>query len=153
MNISPLQLKHSWIERLDFQCASFGEDVSDTSDVSVEVDYGQHPSNPQEWMVGLTTVISNSNEEEVAKYLATVKFVGLFRVDAELEREKQLKIVAVNAPSVLFSATREVLVQITARSPLGPIELPTLSFLGHNLTEPDAPAEAREGGVESQGKA
>ncbi len=65
-------------------------------------------------------------------YGFTIEMVGLFEVDKKLldaDKKHAEEIFRVNAPSILFGSARELLLQLTSRSVVGPYVLPTVAFL------------------------
>ena len=65
-------------------------------------------------------------------YSFTIEMVGLFELDKKLlEKDKKHaeEMFRVNAPSLLFGSARELLLQLTSRSVVGPYVLPTVAFL------------------------
>jgi len=142
MDLSPLQLKESWIVSLQMETPSYEVEVSNEVQVDVTPTYSQNSERPNEWRVRLDTEVTNP-EAGVAKYRIGIAVEGYFIVDESLEEEKALKIVAINAPSVLYSATREIIVGLTARGPRGRLNLPTLSFAAYSIEKEKSPSRPR----------
>lgn len=132
MNLSPLQLKESWIVSLQMETPPREAEVSREVRVDVVPTYARSSERSNEWRVTLDTEVSNP-DAGISKYQLSITVEGYFVVDESLEEEKALRIVAVNAPSVLYSATREIVVGLTARAPRGRLNLPTLSFGGYSI--------------------
>lgn len=65
-------------------------------------------------------------------YSFTIEMVGLFELDKKLldaDKKHAEEMLCVNAPSLLFGSARELLLQLTSRSVVGPYVLPTVAFL------------------------
>src|SRR5207302_10467594 len=65
---------------------------------------------------------------------------GYFTVaDAARTEEKQRRLVAVNAATILYSTAREAVAAITARGRNGKLLLPSVSFIDQKISFPDDP--------------
>lgn len=65
-------------------------------------------------------------------YSFTIEMVGLFELDKKLleaDKKHAEEMFRVNAPSLLFGSARELILQLTSRSVVGPYILPTVAFL------------------------
>ncbi len=65
-------------------------------------------------------------------YRFEIEMMGLFEVDKKLladDRKHAEEMFRVNAPSILYGSVREILLQLTSRSIVGPYILPTVAFL------------------------
>lgn len=65
-------------------------------------------------------------------YSFTIEMIGLFELDKKLletDKKHAEEMFRVNAPSLLFGSARELLLQLTSRSVVGPYVLPTVAFL------------------------
>jgi preprotein translocase subunit SecB len=58
---------------------------------------------------------------------------GAFVISGDLPEEKQVEMIAVNAPSILYSSVREFLAMITAHGQHGKFVLPSVSFIDQKL--------------------
>lgn len=70
--------------------------------------------------------IDESDGEKPIAYKVNLVAIGTFEVHPKWEDPD--KLVRINAASILYSASREFLITITARGPYGSIMLPTVSF-------------------------
>ena len=58
---------------------------------------------------------------------------GVFTILSDSSEEKQMEIVAVNAPSILYSSVRDFVAMLTAHGPNGKLVLPSVSFIDQKL--------------------
>jgi preprotein translocase subunit SecB len=96
----------------------------------------------------LTLQLGSEEATKPFAYEAELKLQGLVQVnDGFLEERKEL-LALVNGFSILYSAAREMLLNITARSGKGALTLPTISFVNlvkdaiQKLTPPETPNPA-----------
>ena len=62
-------------------------------------------------------------------YEADIQIQALIEVGNHLPADQKETMALVNGFSILYSAAREMLLNVTARSAYGPVSLPTLSFV------------------------
>lgn len=65
----------------------------------------------------------------VPPYKLHVILLGVFRCDFCGEPGQRQRLIEVNGPAVLYGSVRELVLQLTSRGPLGPLTLPTVTFL------------------------
>jgi len=87
-------------------------------------------------------LVVRSKEEKAANYPYNFEliYVGFFKVIEEFPPERIEQMVRVNAPALLYSAAREMLVYLTGRGRMPGILLPSITFI-----EPIKPAPKRVG--------
>lgn len=108
------------------------EGTCEAYDVECDVDVAQSASDERRWRVRLS-VSFNAKGAAVAAHKGQVTYVGIFTVVPEYPLEKMPKLVAVTAPSLLYSAIRELVALLTGRGPLRTVQLPAVSFLDNIL--------------------
>lgn len=84
--------------------------------------------------------VRSAGRKDKTPYSFKISLVGYFHVDKDIKENVDVLLYA-NAPSVLFSAAREVLAASTARGPYPAIVLPAVSF--HDDAEELAASEAK----------
>jgi preprotein translocase subunit SecB len=86
-----------------------------------------------------------------------VQYIGFFSVDEPVPEGQMGRMVAVTAPSILYSSIRELLALLTGRGPMPCLLLPVVTFIDHDsmaqaFTESEATQEGtsvkEEPGVE-----
>lgn len=110
-------------------------------DVESDIEVGQSKTQERRWRVQLAIKFS-AKGTAVASHKGEVTYVGIFTVDPDYPAEKMPRLVAVNAPSILYSAIRELVALLTGRGPLRTVQLPAVSFIENTLVvAPDAEPE------------
>ena len=128
MNISPLQLEHSLIEEINLKPARGAKEFCESLNVEADPSFARHDGDQTRWQVGLAIHFSGANDKP-SPYEGMIKVTGLFRVAETMPEERLLRLVAVNAPSILYSTAREVIAGLTARGINGLFLLPSVSFV------------------------
>lgn len=80
------------------------------------------------YVVMLNVLIEN-NEGKTAPYDINVCVAGHFKVHKNVAKERIENLITVNGCSILYSAIRELVMTLTARSVNGMLTLPTVNFL------------------------
>lgn len=81
-------------------------------------------------MFGVSLRIEIPNEKEkIAPYDIEVEAAGSFRISTQIPKEKREELVLVNGCAILYSAIRDQVMTLTARSYHGTLLLPTVNFL------------------------
>jgi len=113
-------------------------------DVEYDVQVAQSKTEERRWRVELGVKFSAKGVKRPA-YKGEIRYVGIFTVSGDYPAEKISRLVAVNAPTILYSSIRELVALLTGRSPLRPsVLLPSVSFIEaviRPLPESDAQAD------------
>ena len=93
----------------------------------VKSEIGRKIDDPSRWRYELS--IRSSGRKDKIPYSFRISIAGYFHIHADkiLDGDER-SIVYVNAPSVLFSAARDLLASATARGPFPAVILPLVSF-------------------------
>lgn len=151
MRLSPLHLEYYFVKKLQFAIKEgFDREVqAQPSEVSpprlqVSVHAEHNDDNSLRWRFELS-IESNDETAENFPYTFGVTLVGLFRIDEGYPADNAEMLARVNAPSVLYSAAREMLTAVTGRGLHPAILLPSASFVP--VQESDAaPPDAKSSG-------
>lgn len=81
-----------------------------------------------QWRLVLTLQLTSADPSKPFPYEAELHVQGLVQITDGLSRECKEQLSLVNGFSVLYSAAREMLLNVTARSAHGAVTLPTLDF-------------------------
>lgn len=143
MKTSPLQLDEAFIGEVVITPSDKGLNVGDSAHDIVVIDatpsYARHNENRLKWSVKLS-VEFKSAETKSAPYEGRVQCEGYFTVvSSEESEDKQRKLVAVNAATILYSMARDMVATITGRGRHGKFLLPSVSFIDQLITFPDDP--------------
>jgi preprotein translocase subunit SecB len=140
MQTSPLQLDDAFIGEVRVTPGVAHADIV-PSNVLIEAtpSYARHSENPLKWTVKLA-VEFKSAQANSAPYEGRVQCEGYFTVvNGEQSEDRQRKLVAVNAPTILYSMARDIVATVTGRGRHGKLLLPSVSFIDQLITFPDDP--------------
>ena len=126
--LSPLQLKNHQFTNLRIKCIQGGTGKV-VPKLTPSIWYDQVAQAPNEWRIVLTLAITSEDPEKPFLYEADIEIQGTFEVSEAYPEEKKGQLALVNGLSLLYSASREIFLTITARSAYGLVNLPTLSFV------------------------
>ncbi len=138
MQISPLQLSAFWIGRVHIEPAapeSFVPNAQITIDTTPV--YRRSADDPRQWLVDLRVGFRPAGDRKIA-YEGFVEMTGAFVVIGEFPEEKQIQVVAINAPSILYSSIREFVAMLTAHGQHGKLILPSVSFIDQQVQFPQS---------------
>jgi preprotein translocase subunit SecB len=141
MTTSPLQLDEVFVGEVNVKPSEGPLAALAHADwlVDAKPSYGRNAENPLKWHVKLS-VDFRAAEQKPVSYEGHINCEGYFTVtDAALSEQKQRKLVAVNAATILYSTVREVVATITARARNGKFLLPSVSFIDQGIILPDDP--------------
>lgn len=142
MKLSPLQLEHSVIDEVSIIPAKGTKDFAEELNIQTAPGFARHMKDSSRWQVALAILISGTGDKP-APYDVRIGLMGWFRVNGDgLDEQQQLDILAVNAPSILYSTAREVVAGFTARSINGLFLLPSVSFAGTRVSLPGVTPDA-----------
>jgi preprotein translocase subunit SecB len=143
MQISPLQLSNLFFGKLILVPSRVPFAAPSQLKVEANPVFRRNDANHSHWIVELS-VTFKAHGEQAAAYEGEVQAMGTFVfTDASIEEGKIHKIIAVNAPSILYSSIRQYVAMLTAQSTNGKMILPSVSFIDQELhfTKPtEAPA-------------
>jgi len=125
---SPLQLRHSCFTRISLNANPTGTPNGQIS-LDPAIWFQNNPQNTNEWLLSLRVIMKSTDTQKPFIYEADVAIQGVVEVQEGFPTEKREQLAVVNGLSLLYSAAREVLLMMTARSVHGPMCLPTLSFI------------------------
>lgn len=148
MRPSPLIIENYFVKKVQFELnpgfdrsnLPSSEDIEPKIKVNLESE--KYPEDRNSWRFELS--VDSNNSEEDSPFTFSVKLVGVFRVDENYPAEGADLLAQVNAPSVLYSAARELLVNVTGRSSYSPILLPSISFFPEPEEEPKKKSAAKK---------
>jgi preprotein translocase subunit SecB len=152
--LSPLQMKDHRFTNLRVKSLEFGSTSAKPS-LRPTIWFEPVPETTNQWRLILTVVIASADATKPYAYEAEVQLQGLVEALEALPEERRQQIALVNGFSILYSAAREMLLNITARSAHGSMALPTISFVSmvKQATKPpekptEQPVKAEPGQVE-----
>jgi preprotein translocase subunit SecB len=97
--------------------------------VESTVEFSRRKDNAKHWLVELTVRLKGDKHK--AAYAGEFSVAGRFHVVDDLSEDASANLVKVNGPSILYSAVRELVLQLTSRGPYRSVLLPCVSFIDH----------------------
>ncbi len=140
MQASPLQLKAYFLKNVNYSLGndlkSLPESMAEMRGLDIKVqDETGFDETQQLWRSEVRVTGTNRIKEKVP-YTFDVVMVGFFRVHDSYPKEQTELMAKTNAPALLYSAIREVIGNMTSRSPFPMIFLPSVTFLRPNKIAP-----------------
>ncbi|MBK8809169.1 MAG: protein-export chaperone SecB [Acidobacteria bacterium] len=139
MNQANLQLENYFVEELTFRVKPINKGIKTGvellgSDLNAEVTIGQNKSDPLKKLCRLTIGLDGKSKSLPFEFKITL--LGFFGLKEDCPEELREKLLQITAPSILFTATRELLLMVSSRSGIGPVMLPTVVFPGAEAVRP-----------------
>lgn len=134
MQLSPLQLEEYVLKDLRFTLISplvsapSSEVNYDKIDIEVNAETRVRTDDPFSWRCEVT-VRSKDEKEGTYPYSFQLTFIGFFRVAKEYPSDRIEQMVKANAPALLYSASRELLLSVSGRGRFPAILLPSVTFI------------------------
>lgn len=139
IQLSPLQLEYLVFTKTYVEVYEPFEVINDLlaaqfdfDGVNLQVQYtvSQQKHSTTNFLVTLNVAaLNNEAMDKKTPYTFDVSVQGVFKLADSFECDNRYDVVQVNGAAMLYGAIREMLQQVTARSILGPLLLPTLHFL------------------------
>lgn len=133
MQASPLQLETYFLKSVKFalnnNLESLPESVTDMGGLNIKVQDETSFSETQQMWRSEVRVTASSRGKDKVPYTFDVVMVGFFRVHESYPKERAELMARTNAPALLYSAIREVVGNMTSRSPFPMVFLPSVTFL------------------------
>lgn len=147
MKKSLLKIKNYFVTSLSVKAIPVEEGAKSSPegrvDTITKVETAQHLENKRDWKVALAIHCSPA-EKNVIGYSISVELVGFFEVEKELPEEQIGDVVVANAPAILYSAARELILLVTGRGPFPPFPLPSASFIDETPSSKKRMEEAKQ---------
>ncbi len=126
-SLSPLQLKTHSFPVVSIR-ANPGGKATATSAIDQQVACGPVEGVPNHWNLQLQISLHSTDANNPFCYEAEIVAIGVVELIGEVPADKRDAIVAVNGLGLLYSACREMLLNVTARSLYGAFSIPSLNF-------------------------
>jgi len=139
--LSPLQLKQHFFVRFSI-LPNPGGTIQGAQILEPTISFDKSPQAPNQWALGLRITLKSAKPEAPTLYEADIEMFGIVEVHNDFPPEKSEQLAVVNGLGLLYSAIREMFLNVTARSANGALSLPILNFVGvlPSRTQADAPA-------------
>lgn len=146
MKLAPLQLEHYFIKSLRFDLrAGFDErEALDEGvalpDFNVTANVTQDTDDPRRCRCELMIELLDDSDGKFP-YTFVIVLVGVFLVSTKYPEDQVELLLKVNAPSILYSAGREIALNVSGRGGYPPFLLPSVSF----APSPDEVSQGQQG--------
>ena len=126
--ISPLQLKAYAFTAISVRVIPDGQSDNEPT-LTHKINFENDQASPNEWRLMIYINVSSAKIDKPFIYDIEVAVQGLVEVNSNFPKEKREHLAVVNGMGLLYSATREMVVNLTSRSAHGPLNLPILNFV------------------------
>ena len=142
LRLSPLQLREHGFTTVRVHVIDNGS-IANPPSLQPTISFERQSANPNQWRLVLSLELGSRDAAKAFAYEAEMNVQGLVEVTGTLPEERKEQLALVNGFSLLYSAAREMLLNITARSRHGGVTLPTLSFVSmvKEATQPKTPPQ------------
>lgn len=133
MKKSPLSIKNYFVTSLSIKPNPSGEGAKVPLEggginVATKVETAQHVEDKRAWRVALQ-IDCSPTEKNLCVYIVSAQLVGFFEIDKDVPEGRIEDVIAANAPAILYSAARELVLLVTGRGPYPPLSLPSATFI------------------------
>lgn len=95
------------------------------------INHGKRDDSDVWWVaVGFSTANEDADADLQCPYHIDMQAVGEFTVSERIDADKREELVFENGAALVYGAIRDMVSSVTARSVLGPLMLPTPTFMG-----------------------
>lgn len=99
--------------------------------LQAEIGVGRHfekvSAADRKWAV--TINVKTTAKDHPIPYKIDVSAFGYFRIAPGYPEAEEERLIRIGGPTLLYSATRELILTISSRGPWGPVFIPSMSFL------------------------
>jgi preprotein translocase subunit SecB len=136
--LSPLQLKQHFFTIFSIRPNPGGK-AQGQQILEPTISFEKSPTEPNQWSLSLRIAVKTAKTDAPPLYDADIEMFGIVAIHNGFSPEKAEQLAVVNGLSLLYSATREMFLTVTARCANGAISLPILNFT-EMLANHQAPA-------------
>lgn len=144
---SPLKVKDYFVTELSVKANPLAEGVKlpveGNYNIATRVETAKNEYNALDWKVAIQVKVEPI-EKNIGGYSITIELVGFFEVENGYPENQIGDMVAANAPAVLYSAARELLILITGRGPFPIFSLPCATFIDETPSAKKKLAEEKQ---------
>ena len=134
MQASPLQLEIYFLKDLSFSLTNDLKKLEEENiefeglEISIKDDTTSVDDDPRRWHSEVVVEAKSKTKAKVP-YVFKVVMAGFFSVDSDYPEERAKILAETNAPAILYSSIREIIINLTSRSPYPNLLLPSITFL------------------------
>lgn len=123
--LSPIQLRQHVFTAIHVETIDHDDSVTEEC-YDIDLKFGAPEKHEDLWR-GMLEVSFKPDIDKMARYQGRVAVQGTFQVHPDFDKAKEEDLVKFNSGSLLLAAIREMVLILTSRSALGPMELPTFN--------------------------
>jgi preprotein translocase subunit SecB len=142
MKNSPLQLDRAHVGELHLTPHPLAVPFHTGVSVNCQVNYGRSEDNARQWLCELRVEFKSDSDQPIP-YTGFIIVRGFFTLLTDLPEPRQLQLIAVTCPSILYGTARESIATLTGRSTFGVFLLPAVSFSDHTISIETDPAKMK----------
>jgi preprotein translocase subunit SecB len=135
MNQSPLALHRYFFTKIELLAHTNG-DANNVNILTGTVSVGQHEAQKDHFLVTLEVVLS-AETGKPTQYTGRFEVHGYFSVLEGYPKDQHEILVNTNGPAVLYSAIREMVLNLTSRGPWPQVLLRVVTFLKNGQEKED----------------
>lgn len=143
--LSPIQLRQHVFTAIHVETIDHASPVIQES-YDIDLKFGTPEKHEGIWH-SMLEVSFKPDRDKKARYQGRVAVQGTFQVHPEFDKTKEEDLVKFNSGSLLLAAIREMVLILTSRCALGPMELPTFNpnlFVQKSQLAADQPATSQK---------
>jgi preprotein translocase subunit SecB len=142
LRLSPLQLREHGFNTVRVRAIAGGS-LSNQPSLKPAISFERQAANHNQWRLVLSLQLGSKDPAKAFAYEGEMEVYGLVEVTGKVPDDRKEQLALVNGFSLLYSAAREMLLNITSRSRHGGVTLPTISFVTmvKEETEPKTPPQ------------
>jgi preprotein translocase subunit SecB len=126
--LSPLQLKSHWFTSVAITSTEGGSLDSEPV-LEPQIWFAPVENMENHWRLALRVKLGSADASKPFAYEAQVEVQAMVQLTGDYDASKRERIAVINGLSILYSATREMIQNVTARSVAGPLSIPTLNLI------------------------
>ena len=135
---SPLTIKAHYLTHIELRSASPDFVQSSEFVLKTRRTVEKLEDESRDWKVELTVQFGPEDESSPVLFHGTITVVGEFEVSPKFPTEKTDDLLKITGASILYGTAREMIANLTARTPYGLISLPSISFVEPRETAPSS---------------
>jgi preprotein translocase subunit SecB len=142
---SPVHLKNYFVTKLLVKANELADPAqlqNTGASLNTKLETAKNIHDDRQWKVALHISCCPA-EKKFAPYYIEAELVGFFEADKTIPEDKIADLMTANAPAILYSAARELILLITGRGPFPPFSLPSATFIDETPSSKKAVAASK----------
>jgi preprotein translocase subunit SecB len=142
---SPVHLKNYFVTKLLVKANELADPAqlqNTEASLTTKLQTAKNTQDDRQWKVALNISCCPA-EKKFAPYHIEAELVGFFEAEKTVPEDNIADLITANAPAILYSAARELILLITGRGPFPPFSLPSATFIDETPSSKKAVAAAK----------